>query len=133
MTGRLLLALVLALAMPACGSNTFDVEGRETPVNVWLTVPHLAAEGGRIDALIYIGPYKVVQGPVRFDKGSPTVNLPPLYLRAGGYDVAAVVDNGRFSVRERVTIAQESWVQIILRGNRLILEFDGRQPDPWGR
>ncbi len=133
MTGRLLLILALSLAAPACGSHSFDVEGRETPVNVWLTVPELAAEGGSIDALIYIGPYKVVQGPVVFEKGSPTVNLPALYLRAGGYDVAAVLDNGRVSVRERVQIESESWVQIILRGNRLILEYDERQPDPWGR
>lgn len=134
MTGRLLLVLALALAAPACGSNaTFEVEGRETPVHAWLTVPHLAEAGGRIDALIYVGPHKVVQGPVVFPQGSPTVNLPPLYIRAGTYDVAAVLDGGRFSVRERITVVRESWVQVVLRGGRIRIDYDDRQPDPWGR
>ncbi len=138
MTLRALLILVLAsgalaLGAPACASHSFDVEGRETQINIWLTVPHLAAEGGTIDALVYIGPYKVVQGPVVFEKGSPTVNLPPLFIRSGAYDVAAVLDGGRFSVRENLDIEDESWVQVVLRDNRITLEYDDEQPDPWGR
>lgn len=133
MTLRALSIVLLALAASACGSHSFEVEGRETQVNAWLTVPHLAEQGGRIDALIYIGPYKLVQGPVVFQKGNPTVNLPPLFLRAGSYDAAAVLDGGRFSVRERLDIESESWVQVVLRNNQIRIEFSERQPDPWGR
>jgi len=131
-TLRTLIILVLALGAPAC-AHSFDVEARETRINVWLTVPHLAKEGGTINALIYVGPYKVVQGPIVFEKGSPTVNLPPLFIRSGSYDVAAVLDGGRFSVRENLDIEDESWVQVILRDTRISLEYDDEQPDPWGR
>jgi hypothetical protein len=131
-TLRTLIILILAIGAPAC-AHSFDVEARETRINLWLTVPHLAKEGGTIEALIYVGPYKVVQGPVVFEKGSPTVNLPPLFIRAGSYDVAAVLDGGRFSVRENLDIEDESWVQVVLRENRITLEYDDEQPDPWGR
>ena len=134
MTGRILLMLLLALAAPACGSrSTFDVENRETQVNVWLTVPDLCNRGGSVEALIYVGPYKVVQGPIVFQQGSPTVNLPPLFIRAGRYDVAAVLDGGRYSVREQIDITRESWVQVILSGGRIRIDYSDRQPDPWGR
>lgn len=134
MTGRILLLLLLALAAPACGGrSTWEVENRETQLNCWLTVPHLAENGGRIDALIYVGPYKVVQGPVVFPKGSPTVNLPPIFIRAGRYDVAAVLDGGRFSVREQIDIVRESWVQVALCDGRIRIEYDDKQPNPWGR
>jgi hypothetical protein len=131
-TLRALFILILAIGAPAC-AHSFDVEGRETQINVWLTVPHLAKEGGTIDALVYVGPYKVVQGPVVFAKGSPTVNLPPIFIRAGAYDIAAILDGGRFSVRENLDIEDESWVQVVLRENRITLEYDDEQPDPWGR
>ena len=133
-TARILLILLLALAAPACGGrSTWEVENRETQVNCWLTAPDSCAQAHDLDALIYIGPYKVVQGPVEFPKGTPTVNLPPVYIRAGCYDVAAVIDGGRYSVREQITISKESWVQVILRGGRLRLNYSERQPDPWGR
>ena len=132
MTARLLTTAVLALLAPACAHH-YDVEARETRVNVWLTVPALAEQGGRMDALIYVGPYKVVQGPVVFTKGSPTVNLPPLYIREGTRDVAAVLDGGRYSVRESIEIHDESWIQLILRDGRLSVLYDDEQPDPWGR
>lgn len=129
-----LLALAIVLLAPACGStSTFEVENRETQVNVWLTAPDFCATGGRVDALIYIGPYKVVQGPVEFPQGTPTVNLPPVFIRTGCYDVAAVLDGGRYSVRERIDITREGWVQVILRGGRIRIDYDEKQPDPWGR
>ena len=129
-----LLILALALCTAGCGStSTFEVEGRETQVNVWLTAPDFCQHGGRVDALIYIGPYKVVQGPVEFPQGTPTVNLPPLFIRAGCYDVAAVLDGGRYSVRERIDITRQGWVQVILRGGRIRIDYDDKQPDPWGR
>ena len=139
MTGRHLLRvglclLTLALFAPACGStSTFEVENRETQVNVWLTAPDFCATGGRVDALIYIGPYKVVQGPVEFPANTPTVNLPPVFIRTGCYDVAAVLDGGRYSVRERIDITRQGWVQVILRGGRIRIDYDEKQPDPWGR
>lgn len=129
---RFLAVLVLAGCASAC-THSYDVERRETRVNVWLTVPELAEQGGRIDALIYVGPYKVVQGPVIFPKGTPTVNLPPLYIRGGRRDVAAVLDGGRYSVRESVDVRGECWVQVILRNGRLTIAEDDEQPDPRGR
>lgn len=129
---RTLLSILTVLALGAC-STTAEVEGRETRVNVWLTVPSLAQEGGRIDALIYVGPYKVVEGPVDFPKGTPTVNLTPLFIGAGSRDVSAVLGNGRHSARDTVNIQQESWIRVALIDGRLRIDFDDEQPDPWGR
>jgi hypothetical protein len=129
---RTFLSLLTVLALGAC-STTAEVEGRETRVNVWLTVPSLAQEGGRIDALIYVGPYKVVEGPVDFPKGSPTVNLTPLFIGSGSRDVSAVLGGGRYSARDTVQIEQESWIRVTLVDGRLRIDFDDEQPDPWGR
>jgi len=127
-----LLTVLAALLVAAC-ATTAEVEGQETRVNVWLTVPSLAENGGRIDALIYVGPYKVVEGPVDFPKGTPTVNLPPLFIGAGRRDVSAVLAGGRFSAREAVTVARESWIRVTLVDDRLRIDFDEEQPDPWGK
>jgi len=125
------LALLLALALAAC-ATTSEVEGRETRVNVWLTVPRLAKEGGTIQALIYVGPYKVVEGPVDFPKGTPTVNLTPLYIGAGPRQVSAVLAAGRFSARASVTIEKESWIHITLVDGALDIDLTDEQPDAWG-
>ncbi len=127
-----MLTIVAALALAAC-STTAEVEGQETRVNIWLTAPHLAQNGGRINALIYVGPYKVVEGPVDFPQGTPTVNLTPLYIGAGTRDVSAVLAGGRFSARESVEIERESWIRVTLVENRISIEFDDEQPDPWGK
>ncbi len=129
---RRALCLLAVLTVSAC-TSTSEVEGRETRVNVWLTVPHLAKEGGTIEALIYVGPYKVVEGPVDFPKGSPTVNLPPLFIGAGPRDVSAVLAGGRFSARDAVTIEGESWIRITLLDGSLDIDLEDEQPDPWGR
>ncbi|MDJ0523205.1 MAG: hypothetical protein QNJ90_14135 [Planctomycetota bacterium] len=128
---RTLLTVLSLLLLAAC-STTAEVEGQQTRVNVWLTVPSLAENGGRIEALVYVGPYKVVEGPVDFPKGTPTVNLPPLFIGAGSREVSAVLGGGRFSARESVSIERESWIQIVLTGNSVRIDFDDEQPNPWG-
>ena len=126
------LTLIAALTLGAC-ATTAEVEGQETRLNVWLTVPALAENGGRIDALIYVGPYKVVEGPVDFPKGTPTVNLTPLYLGAGRRDVSVVLAGGRYSARDSVTVERESWIRVTLIDSSLRIDFDDEQPDPWGK
>jgi hypothetical protein len=124
--------MTLAVLAPCC-AHSFDVENRETRVNVWLTAPHLAAEGGTLYALIYVGPYKVVEGPVKFTKGGPTVNLPPLYIRGGNRKVTAVLAKGRFNVATQVEIEEESWIQVVLSNGKARIDFAETQPNPWSR
>lgn len=126
------LGLVSAAGLSASCSRTWDVERRETPVHVWLTVPELAANGGQVNALIYVGPYKVVQGPVVFPKGGPTVNLPTLFIRSGERIVSGVVDRGRASATATVVIEDETWIQITVRGNTMSIRKADEQPSPWG-
>lgn len=126
-------AALAAVVLLACGcGTTYDVERRETPVHVWLTAPDLAAGGGQLDALIYVGPYKVVQGPVHFPRGGPTVNLPALFIRTGQRVVSVVIDRGRLSTTQTVEIQQESWIQIVVRGGGIAIRVHEQQPDPWG-
>ncbi len=128
----LLAGVAMAVGLTTSCSPTWDVEQRETPVHVWLTAPELARSGGTLDALIYVGPYKVVQGPVQFAQGGPTVNLPTLFIRAGNREVSAVIDRGRASTKSTVGIEKESWIQITVRGNTVSIRKTEEQPSPWG-
>ena len=123
---------VLALPLPSCG-HTFALESRETRVNVWLTAPAVAAEGGSIDALIYVGPYKVVEGPVQFPKGVNTVILPPLYIRSGQRKVSAVLGGGRYTAAANINVEREGWVDITLRSRALSITFTEVEPSRIGR
>lgn len=124
--------LLVLLFAPACTTD-FGVENRETPTHVWITAPALAERGGSVQALVYVGSKKVVEGPVQFSKGVPTINLPIAYVRTGDTLVSVVIDRGRMSVREEIEIEGEGWVQILLGPSSLQVVYDERQPSPWGR
>lgn len=130
----LFLVLVLGLAATAVSGCTtsYDVENREIPVHVWLTAPGLVDQGGTIHALIYVGSRKVVEGPVRFPAGVPTVTLPTVYLRTGDRMVSVILDNGRLVGREEVEIEAEGWVQVTVT-QKITIRYDDKQPSPWGR
>jgi hypothetical protein len=125
------LALLAGTAFSAC-TTTYNVEGRETPIHVWLTAPDMPAEGGTIDALIYVGPEKVVEGPVHFPAGTKTINFPAVRVRMGETLVSAVVRRGTVAAREEFDVEGESWVQVLVRGGTVELRFDDQQPNPWG-
>lgn len=130
--GSLLLLGLLALLATSCG-HTYEVEGRETRVNIWLTAPAIAAEGGSIQALIHVGPYKVVDGPVLFPKGVNTVILPPVYVRAGQRKVSTVLGGGRYSATSNIGLQHESWLDITLRNRALKVVFTEIEPSRIGR
>lgn len=123
---------MFGMAVLGSCTTSYDVENRETPVHVWLTAPGLSQEGGTLDALIYVGAHKVVEGPVRFPAGVPTIMLPTVYLRSGETLVSAVIDRGRLAAREEVEIDGEGWVQITV-GQGITIRHDDSQPSPWGR
>lgn len=133
-----LLLLALLLLPPAlltgCSNPAYLVEQREVPVHVWLSAPDLAAQGGSVQALIYVGPQKVVEGPVRFEAGRGTVELPSAYVRAGEVTISAVLDGGSASASDRVEIGSEAWVHVTLRGRAASLRVSETQPPmPAGR
>jgi len=129
----LLLIAALALTVSGCGSHSFDVEDRQTRVNVWLTAPAVAAQGGSIDALIYVGPYKVVEGPVDFPQGVNTVILPPIYIRGGQRKVSVVLAGGRYKATSNINVRRESWLDITLRNRALRVNFMEGEPSRIGR
>ena len=98
----LLAASVLGLT--ACRSHAYRVEQREVPVHVWITAPDLAARGGSLQALVYVGPQKVVEGRVSFEPTRPTVALPDAYVRAGATAVSVVLGDGAMTVNQTVDI-----------------------------
>lgn len=125
------LALMVCACLVAC-HTTFNVEGRETPVHVWLTAPDMPPGGGTVDALIYVGPEKVVEGSVHFPAGTKTINFPLVRVRMGDTLVSAVVRRGTVAARETFEVEGESWVQVLVRGGTVELRFDDQQPNPFG-
>ena len=128
----LVLATCLVLGVSGCG-HTFDVEGRQTRVNVWLTAPALAERGESLEALIYVGPYKVVDGPVEFPAGINTVILPPVYLRQGSHKVSVVLAGGTFTSDRSIGVTRESWLDITLRNRVLNIGYVEGEPSRIGR
>jgi hypothetical protein len=109
------------------------VEQREVPVHVWITAPEVAARGGSLPALVYVGPQKVVEGRVTFEASKPTVALPNAYVRAGATPVSVVLGDGAMAVHQTVDIDGEAWLQVFVRGNAATLRHSKDQPDPRGR
>lgn len=127
-----LLLLGLALLASAC-AHDYSVENRDTPVHVWITAPDLAASGGTLTALVYVGGQKAVEGPITFAPGKPTVALPSVHLRSGTVPISAVLFDGAVSETENASIEQESWVQIIVRGKTASIRVTEEQPSPQAR
>ncbi len=123
--------LVTASLVGACASD-FTLENREVPIHVWLSAPGFANDGGSMHARIYVDRSRSVDDVVRFPKGSPTVNLPSVYLRTGPKTVTAEFGRGQIRVQKQVEVEGECWIQITVAGQEAsILMFD-EQPSPWG-
>lgn len=120
-------AFAAAALLCAC-AHSYELERRETPVHVWLSVPEFAARGGQIEAVVYVGPHKVVEGPVAFAPGIQTVRLPTAYLRAGPHRVSVILRGGRPSVTTDVTVEGEGWLHIVVRGPTASVELLSEQP-----
>ena len=114
--------LLLLVFCVACANSTFDVENRQTPVHVWLTIPELAETGGTIGALVYVGAEKVVEGPIRYPRGIGSVRLPTVYVTAGQKRVSAVFRNGALSANTNINVQAETWVQITIRGRQVLIQ-----------
>jgi hypothetical protein len=121
--------LLLGLAVTAC-AHDYDVENRDTPVHVWLSAPDLGPEGGRVNALIYVGSEKAVEGPVRFPPGVAHVKLPTLFMTTGDKTVSAVIQGGALSATDEVEIEGESWVQVVVRRGSVEIVFREEEPAP---
>lgn len=123
--------LVVCACLAAC-QTSYNVEDRETPVHVWITAPDMPPEGGTIDALVYVGPEKIVEGAVNFPAGTKTINFPAVRVRVGDTLVSAVVRRGTVAARETFEIEGESWVQVLVRGGTVELRLNDQQPNPRG-
>jgi hypothetical protein len=128
----LVLVSTFALVASACG-HTYEVEGRQTRVNVWLTAPALAERGESIQALVYVGPYKVVDGPVSFPQGIDAVVLPPVYVRQGQHTVSVILGDAKFRATQAVNVQRECWLDVTLREKVLKIAFFETEPSRIGR
>jgi hypothetical protein len=126
------LLLLALLASTAC-THDYVLEARDTPVHVWITAPELATQGGTLSALVYVGGQKSVEGLITFEPGKPTVALPSVHVKAGTQPVSAVLFDGQVSVTESVSVEEECWVQILVRGKAASLRVTEQQPSPQGR
>jgi hypothetical protein len=127
---RAILALGMAALLPglcAC-AHDYAVENRLTPVHVWLSAPELARTGGSVDALIYVGSSKVVEGNVRFDPGVSTVIFPIVHVNAGDRLVQVVLAGGTIHVSQSVEIEEETWINVTLSGGTAKIAEDDEQP-----
>lgn len=123
------LLLATALLLPAACAHDFTVENRETPVHVWLTAPDLANTGGTLDALIYVGAEKAIEGPVRFPPGVLHVALPTLYVTSGDRVVSAVLEGGAISATDEVDIDGETWIQVTVQRRGVTIRDLDRPPN----
>lgn len=126
----LLLPAVLWLA--GC-SATYSLEDRDTPVHVWISAPDVAARGGRLPALVYVGGQKAVDGEIAFQPQLPTVVLPSLTVKSGPVRVSAVLFDGATSVQEDIEVEGECWVQVVVRGSSAVIFASEQQPNPLAR
>ena len=119
--------VLVGLAVAAC-AHDYDVENRDTPVHVWLSAPDLGAESRVVNALIYVGSEKAVEGPVRFPPGVAHVRLPTLFMTTGDKTVSAVIQGGALSATDEVEIEGESWVQVVVRQRSVEIVFREEEP-----
>ena len=131
---RLSLSALLVTTACLAGScaSDFTLENREVPIHVWLSAPGFANGGGTMHSRIYIGRSRSVDDVVRFPKGSPTVNLPSVYLRTGPKTVTAEFGRGQIRVRKQVEVEGECWIQITVAGQEASIVVFDEQPSPWG-
>jgi hypothetical protein len=120
-----ILALLLGLA--GCTHESV-VEQRETPVHVWVSAPAIGARGGSLEALIYVGSEKAVEGRLEFPRGVSTVVLPTLYVNAGEKLVQAVLARGAITASERLRIREESWIHVTLKDRTATIRLQEEQP-----
>ena len=95
-------------------------------------VEQIEKAGGRIHALIYVGSYKVVEGPVEFRAGVPTVALPTVYMNVGDVTVSAVLAGGSITATRSVEIEGESWIEVIVKARGVRIVHSETQPLPSG-
>jgi hypothetical protein len=120
------LPLLALAALVAAGCRTsWTVENRDTPVHVWLTSPELAATGGTIRALVYVGSHKAVDGPVTFPRGVENVVLAPLRMPSGNKRVSVVVDGGRLSTATDVDVVGPTWIRATVTSRGIAIDRAG--------
>jgi hypothetical protein len=123
----LLAALAAATALAAC-KTSFEVEGRETPVHVWVQTP-VAARGPQVlDLSIRVGDVVAVDGPVRFPAGSTRVAVPPLYLRAGERTVTVRGPGGRVLATASAEIQHATWILVTVQGGQASIGVYDEEP-----
>jgi hypothetical protein len=119
--------LPLALALSAC-AHDYLVEDRLTPVHVWLSAPEIAARGGGVDALVYVGGEKVVEGPVAFAPGVSTVTFPTIHVNSGSRLVQVVLARGTITASQEVNVTGETWIHVTLDRGAVRITSDDEQP-----
>jgi hypothetical protein len=125
---RALLALLgLATAAAACRTS-FDVEGRDTPVHVWVEAPAAASAPQVVDLTVRVGEVVAVDGPVRFPQGTTRVAVPPLYLRAGPRPVVVSAAGGRTLATATADVEHATWIVVRVQGPAVAIHVSHREP-----
>lgn len=122
-----LLALVAAALPLAACKTSWELENRETPVNVVLLAPAAAQAPQRMSLLVYVGDRKAVDGTVTFPQGTTRVNAPTVYVRSGAPTVSVVLD-GRAVASSAVNVQQPTFVVITLTGAGATIASDTQDP-----
>jgi hypothetical protein len=118
---------LLVLALSAC-AHDYLVEDRRTPVHVWLSAPEIGAHGGRIEALVYVGAEKVVEGSVAFAPGVSTVTFPTIHVNRGSRLVQVVLARGAMTSSQEVNVDGETWIHVTLSRGAVTIASDDEQP-----
>lgn len=121
------LLLAASTALAGC-AHSYEVENRDTPVHVWLSAPDLGDAGGSLSARVEVGGQVLLDGPVTFRPGVPTVELPIARVRTGSVPVAVTLDGGRVSARQSVGIPNEAWIRVVVRGGAVSISSFRDQP-----
>ncbi len=124
---RIALAIALLAGPPAC-AHSYVVEGRETPIHLWLTMPDALCDGRSVHALVYVGAEKAFEGSVRFPPGTPHVALPTLFLPEGCKQISVVIDGGALSASDQLKVKGEAWVQVVIQERRLQIVQHASEP-----
>jgi hypothetical protein len=115
------------LASSAGCKTTYDLEDRETPVQIVLEAPAAARGDVSVPVLVYVGDRKAVDRVVHFPAGKTTIETPMIYLRAGTPTVSVVLQ-GREVATQKVKVRQPTWILVRIENQTAQILVGGQDP-----
>jgi hypothetical protein len=122
----LVLVTLAALSLSACKTH-WDLEDRETTVEVWLEAPAAAQAEVSVPVAVYVGERRALDRMVRFPRGQTRIAEAPVYVRSGAHEITVRV-HGREVARRSASVRHHAWVLVRIEGQSARVDVLDREP-----